>query len=118
MSQLYVRGDNGEFRPEFATLEKKLAQYTQPVSWNPNPLDLKVAKNLALPNSSIPKTLTLACNRTSIISPLEHILQSATLKYEAKAYLHWYHKYGIENELFEQSFENIETVIENYKSWL
>jgi hypothetical protein len=119
MSQLYVRGDqDGEFYREFAPLEKKLSQYTQPASWNPNPLDIKTAKNHALPNSSIMKSLTLACNRTSIISPLEQILHNASLKYEAKAYLHWYHKYGVENALFEQSFENIQTIIDNYNSWL
>lgn len=40
--------------------------------------------------------VTMAANHSSITDHLSLIGFSARLKYDAKAYLHWYEKYGCE----------------------
>lgn len=58
--------------------------------------------------------MTILANRASIVNPVRDLLDIAKAKYKAKAYLHWYYKYGMEEEDFILAFENIDTVIENY----
>ena len=45
---------------------------------------------------------------------MQEVLDISRSKYKAKAYLHWYYKYGLEEEDFTKAFENIEMVIDNY----
>ena len=40
-------------------------------------------------------------NKTSISEPISFVLQSARLKFKSKAYLHWYSKFGVEEDIFE-----------------
>ena len=40
--------------------------------------------------------LTIVSNYSSITESLEHIIDSAQVKYNVGAYLHWYEKYGVE----------------------
>ena len=41
-------------------------------------------------------SVTIATNHSSITEHLSSICYGAQLKYDAKAYLHWYEKYGCE----------------------
>ena len=117
-SQLIVRGENdGGFMAEHKLIKQRLDKVLSHVKWNPHPFDIKIAKNEAFKEYPMDRSLTLCSNRNSIIEPLEHIIDQARAKYDAKAYLHWYHRYGLEDSLFEQSFETMETVVQNYKDW-
>ena len=53
-------------------------------------------------------------NRLSIAYILRDIASIARSKYKAKAYLHWFMKFGMENEDFEKAFEVVEGIVDNY----
>lgn len=40
-------------------------------------------------------SLTVASNSESIVEYLETVYERSRVKYSAKAYLHWYNKYGV-----------------------
>jgi len=70
--------------------------------------------NPVLPNLGIPRSITICSNRTNIVPTFQEIVKNAEIKYEAKAYLHWYKKYGLEEETFLESFEGVRNIIQNY----
>ena len=53
-------------------------------------------------------------NRLNIAYILREISEIARSKFKAKAYLHWFMKYGMENEDFEKAFETVNQVVDNY----
>ncbi|XP_076087725.1 tubulin delta chain-like [Mytilus galloprovincialis] len=112
-----ARGDSTEtFYPQMTQgLEKKFRKSFNTVSWNPFPLDIWTAKT----NSIGPKdtaSITVASNSESIVEYLETVYERSRVKFAAKAYLHWYNKYGVTNEDFEEAFGVVEDIIQNYKS--
>ncbi|XP_052080568.1 tubulin delta chain-like [Mytilus californianus] len=112
-----ARGDSTEtFYPQMTqVLEKKFRKSFNTVSWNPFPIDIWTAKT----NSIGPKdtaSITVASNSESIVEYLETVYERSRVKFAAKAYLHWYNKYGVTNEDFEEAFDVVEDIIQNYKS--
>ncbi|VDI58631.1 Hypothetical predicted protein [Mytilus galloprovincialis] len=111
-----ARGDSTEtFYPQMTQgLEKKFRKSFNTVSWNPFPIDIWTAKT----NSIGPKdsSITVASNSESIVEYLETVYERSRVKFAAKAYLHWYNKYGVTNEDFEEAFDVVEDIIQNYKS--
>ncbi|VDI28274.1 Hypothetical predicted protein [Mytilus galloprovincialis] len=112
-----ARGDSTEtFYPQMTQgLEKKFRKSFNTVSWNPFPIDIWTAKT----NSIGPKdtaSITVASNSESIVEYLETVYERSRVKFAAKAYLHWYNKYGVTNEEFEEAFDVVEDIIQNYKS--
>ncbi|XP_052080636.1 tubulin delta chain-like [Mytilus californianus] len=96
-------------------LEKKFRKSFNTVSWNPFSIDIWTAKT----NSIGPKdtaSITVASNSESIVEYLKTVYERSRVKFAAKAYLHWYHKYGVTNEDFEEAFNVVEDIIQNYKS--
>ena len=57
--------------------------------------------------------LTLA-NRSSIANIVKDVYDISFCKYKANAFLHWYHKYGLEKDDFENAFNVLDNIIENY----
>ena len=57
-------------------------------------------------------------NSTSIVDPMSEILQVSEEKLRQKAYLHWYTKYGIEEDDFKEKFNDVHEVVEGYISAL
>ena len=53
-------------------------------------------------------------NRLSIAYVLREISKVARSKFKAKAYLHWFMKYGMETDDFEQAFESVNQIVDNY----
>ncbi|GFS04577.1 tubulin delta chain-like [Elysia marginata] len=96
-----------------ASLEKKIRKVANFVDWNPYPLDYWSAKNnyIGARNSS---QLTLAANTSGVQDYLEHVRYQSQLKLESGAYVHWYHRYGVSQELFLESIESLQRVIDSY----
>ncbi|XP_045178492.2 tubulin delta chain-like [Mercenaria mercenaria] len=111
-----ARGDTtGGFQLHVGALEPKLKQAYNCVNWNPFPVDFWTAKpnNCGSKNSA---SLTVAGNSSSITEYLENVLERSKVMYDAGAYLHWYWRHGAEKETFEDAFETLETVVEDYKT--
>ena len=43
-------------------------------------------------------------------------MHQARLMYEERAYLHWYEKYGCEEDTFKEAFDVMQTIIDDYAS--
>eukprot|EP00904_Undaria_pinnatifida_P009786 jgi/Undpi1/5938/HiC_scaffold_2.g01212.m1 len=68
----------------------------------------------ALLSRGMPRSVTTVCNQTRIRGVLEDVLTRAETKFNARAYLHWYHRYGLEDEDFLAAFEGVRTVERGY----
>lgn len=112
-----ARGDGKEtFYPSMTQgLEKKFRKSFNTVDWNPFPVDVWTAKS----NSIGPKdtaSLTVASNSQSVVEYMESVYDRSKVKFNARAYLHWYTKYGTTSDDFEEAFEVIQDIIDNYKT--
>lgn len=109
-----ARGDQEQQFPAVMNrIENQLKSAYQTVKWNPFPVDFWVSsKETGQPTA---KSLTVGSNYSNIIPQLEAMLQSSRTKLEARAYLHWYEKYGCTREDFLEAFDNIQTVVDAYK---
>lgn len=94
-------------------LERKMNSILNPVSWNPEAINLDFLKEKQEKVLKGKSMLVLA-NRTSFGDILKEINTIAYSKFKAKAYLHWYYKYGLVEEDFENCFNVIDNVIESY----
>ena len=89
-------------------LEKKLKSLYNPVEWNPYPVDYWFS------TSQRYKQLSILYNNTDIIGYLTQIRDKAMLMYHKKAYLHWYDKYDVDQDMFKLGFDNIHCMIKSY----
>ncbi|CAC5421178.1 TUBD [Mytilus coruscus] len=111
-----ARGDSTDtFYPQMIQgLEKKFRKSFNTVSWNPFPIDVWTAKTNSIgPNDTA--SITVASNSESIVEFHETVYEKSRVKFAAKAYIHWYNKYGVTNEDFEEAFDVVEDIIQNYK---
>ncbi|ESO88026.1 hypothetical protein LOTGIDRAFT_126843 [Lottia gigantea] len=98
------------------TLNSKIKSAYNCVTWNPFPLDIWSGRScivICLSNSS---SITIAANYSNINQYLTQLINKAKLMFDNKAYLHWYWRYGATQEMFTESFETVEQIIEDYKS--
>ncbi|XP_030052805.1 tubulin delta chain isoform X3 [Microcaecilia unicolor] len=94
----------------------KLKQAYRCVPWNPFPLDCWIDfKNIIDPGHHS-HSLTVCANHSSAVDLLKWVMEKSRIMYEARAYLHWYWKYGCEEEDFRQAFDTLHSVINNYGS--
>nr|XP_033787772.1 tubulin delta chain-like isoform X2 [Geotrypetes seraphini] len=94
----------------------KLKQAYRCVPWNPFPLDCWIDfKNIIDPGHHS-HSLTVCANSSSVMDLLKWVMEKAHVMYEAHAYLHWYWKYGCEEEDFRQAFDTLHSVINDYSS--
>ena len=89
-------------------LEKKLKSLYNPVEWNPYPVDYWFS------NSQRYKHLSILYNNTDIIGYLSQVRDKAMRMYHKKAYLHWYDKYDVDQDMFKLGFDNIHCMIKSY----
>ncbi len=91
------------------SLWKKSEIYAQ---WNPTPFAVwHNSANFAKHE----KSALLVSNSQTIIKPLDKILGKAFHMYSANAYLHQYENHQLSKQDFEQSFVELEAVLESYK---
>jgi len=91
----------------------RLIQRMKFVHWNPFPVDLWSAKVNVLDSGKL-SSLGAATNCSAIVPFLERTLTKARTKFNAKAYLHWYRKYGCTDDEISQAFTNLDTVTTAY----
>eukprot|EP00735_Rhodelphis_limneticus_P012468 TRINITY_DN5738_c0_g1::TRINITY_DN5738_c0_g1_i1::g.14556::m.14556 TRINITY_DN5738_c0_g1::TRINITY_DN5738_c0_g1_i1::g.14556 ORF type:complete len:550 (+),score=31.38,sp/P32348/TBG_USTVI/28.21/2e-26,Tubulin/PF00091.20/1.1e-42 TRINITY_DN5738_c0_g1_i1:236-1885(+) len=115
-----VRGESPDrfFAAQSAQMKKTLSQTYNPVGWNPFPWDWVVSSAQAFPTHKIPRMLTVAANRTNTSHFVEHVLHKAELMFEAKAYVHWYARYGVSAEILEDCFDILHDVVNDYLKWM
>eukprot|EP00941_MAST-03F_sp_MAST-3F-sp1_P003698 g3698.t1 len=82
-------------------------------SFSIDPFHLSVNENTF---SKYDKSCSVISNSQTILKPLNRALNSAENMYHAKAYLHQYEKYGVEDIDFHEAFLQLRQIECNYKS--
>ncbi|KAI5106096.1 tubulin delta chain [Silurus meridionalis] len=95
---------------------QKLQQGHRCVPWNPFPVDHWTDPRNEAKVSLSTRTLTVCSNHSSVTRLLGHVVQRTTEMLSARAYLHWYERYGIGMEEFQQALNTISGLIEEYES--
>ncbi|XP_043922006.1 tubulin delta chain-like [Protopterus annectens] len=107
--------DNSFFSSVDSVLSK-LKQGYRCASWNPFPIDYWTdPQNVVdpLPHS---QSLTVCANHSSVTGHLQHVIEKARAMYQSRGYLHWYWKYGCEDEDFQEAFETLQFIVDSYNS--
>lgn len=60
------------------------------------------------------KSATLLSNSQSFIKPLESVLKNGWGMFASRAYLHQYHRYGLADDDFVDSFGLVEQILADY----
>ena len=59
--------------------------------------------------------VTLAANTSAISEKMKYILENAKEMFHAKAFTHWYYRYGFTESTFTEAFERVESIISSYE---
>ena len=95
-------------------LEKRVNTAFNPLKWNPDCVNYEFIKE-KVKNYQDTKSMLIMANRVHIYQILKDLIDVSESKFKAKAYLHWYYKYGLEEEDFKESFEIIRVIMDNYE---
>ncbi|XP_063306923.1 tubulin delta chain-like [Pelobates fuscus] len=93
----------------------KLKQAYRCVPWNPRPMNCWIDTENILDPSCHSHSLTVCANHSSAADLISRVRQRAQAMYSARAYLHWYRRYGCEDEDFESAFCTLDGVVEEYR---
>ncbi len=111
-TQVIARGDEAI---DTCTIEKMCKKAIVHVPWNPSSVHVDpLALGSSFHTAGATSVVTVASNRTSITSNISQFAHRASLQLNAKAYLHWYAKYGIESSRIEDALENCFSIIDAY----
>jgi hypothetical protein len=108
-----ARGHTKEFIHDLDQVKLQLNACLQHVHWNPFPLDIWVEPYREQERSA--KSLTVVSNSNVMAKYLSRVLEVAKGKFLSKAYLHWYFRYGCEENDFEQAFNCLGNIVNNYE---
>ena len=111
-----LRGSSSGLEPfasELGPLEAKLKKAYNTVSWNPFPVDYWLSYE---PSMGHTKLATVLANSSVVLDYLETVYGRARAMFDEGAYLHWYERFGCERDTFEQAFENVHGILDNYRS--
>ena len=124
-AQAYYKGldadqEIGSTQTTQKIFKDKITQKFKPVSWNPasESVNLRIIAETPFRKFESTRSATVIGNRTSISMPIRKLLETSVQKFKAKAYLHWYKQYDIEEQDFMGAFESIRGVIDAYESAL
>ncbi|KAM4705571.1 uncharacterized protein WCC33_010398 [Rhinophrynus dorsalis] len=92
----------------------KLRQAYRCVPWNPFPVDCWTGSQNILDPSCHSHSLTVCANHSSVADLMRRVKRRAQEMYEARAYLHWYKRYGCEDDYFQEAFHTLNSVVEEY----
>ncbi|XP_027005362.2 tubulin beta-8 chain-like isoform X3 [Tachysurus fulvidraco] len=95
---------------------QKLRQAHRCVPWNPFPVDHWTDPRNEANVCLSARMLTVCSNHSSVTRLLGHVAQRATQMLKARAYLHWYERYGIETEEFQRALNTLSDLTENYET--
>ncbi|KAM9307768.1 tubulin delta chain-like [Gastrophryne carolinensis] len=94
----------------------KLKQTYRCVSWNPAPIHCWTDPQNILDPACHAHSLTVCANHSSAADLLGGVLSKARAMYESGAYLHWYRRYGCEDQDFRDAFSFVGGAAEEYDS--
>ncbi|XP_018429705.1 PREDICTED: tubulin delta chain-like [Nanorana parkeri] len=94
----------------------KLKQSYRCVPWNPSPIQCWTDPQNILDPSCHSHSLTVCANHSSTADLVRSIVGKARTMHEAGAYLHWYRRYGCEDEDFRAAFDTLNCVADEYDS--
>ena len=60
------------------------------------------------------RTLTLCTNSDGINDTLLRVLDRSSVMLQARAYMHWYTRYGLEESEFYDAFDSLSAVVRSY----
>uniref|UniRef100_A0A8C5PDE0 Tubulin delta chain n=1 Tax=Leptobrachium leishanense TaxID=445787 RepID=A0A8C5PDE0_9ANUR len=92
----------------------KLKQAYRCVAWNPRPVHCWIDSQNIVDPTCHSLSLTVCANHSSAADLISRVSQRAQAMYTARAYLHWYQRYGCEDEDFELAFQTLDEVVEEY----
>ena len=95
------------------SLEGKLKDVYGTVKWNPFPVDFWLSHEVQLVDR---KFATVLVNGSIVCDYLEAVVRQANVMYKERAYLHWYERYGCEDDAFKEVFDATQTIVDNYTS--
>ncbi|XP_072180811.1 uncharacterized protein [Diadema setosum] len=114
-SLVAVRGDtSNSFTSSLQVVEKKLRGAFNYVKWNPFPIDFWIGNRQGI-LSKDSSSITTCMNTTHITDFMQRVTDRARAMYEARAFLHWYHRYSCEEPDFEEAFSTLAEVVQDYR---
>ncbi|XP_033628516.1 tubulin delta chain-like [Asterias rubens] len=112
-----IRGNaSNTFPHTLQAVENQLKVAYNCVKWNPFPVDFWTGTENPNGPAADENSLTVCTNSSSFSQFAQNVLSKAKVMFGAKAYLHWYQRWGCDESLFLESFENMSNVIEDYSA--
>nr|QBH22543.1 I1 delta-tubulin [Philasterides dicentrarchi] len=96
-------------------VNQKIVNTFNPVSWNPDCCNNEFIEEKLKEGVDHKMMLSMA-NRSSIADIIKEINDIGYNKFKANAFLHWYYKYELEKQDFQDAFVAMDNIIENYNS--
>ena len=93
------------------SVEHKLKQAYNTVNWNPYPVDFWFSHEQRLGER---KLTTVLANSSLVGEYVEGVHHRANVMFQEKAYLHWYKRFGCEEQTFIEAFESVQRIVDNY----
>ncbi|XP_036395775.1 tubulin delta chain-like [Megalops cyprinoides] len=84
------------------------------VPWNPFPVDHWTDPRDELGCSHSSRRLTVCSNHSSASDLLSRVVRRAGEMIQARAYLHWYQRHGVETQHFQEALDTLNAIIKEY----
>ena len=113
------KNNNKKIDKTYDELLPKLAKIYKYTSWYPDNMMMKfhnISRSYGKPASGDNVSIACCSNSSKNTTTLRRLNYSCRNMYNAKAYVHWYSRYGIENTDFEIAMDKIETIVQSYNS--
>ena len=104
-----MRGDNRTIEHDTPSLDRQLRRIYTPPTWNPHPIDYWFGQS-----GGVAKRMSVLVNGHDVTNYLNNTRGRAMRMFDSKAYLHWYKKYGLEEDTFIECFRTIQTINDSY----
>eukprot|EP00761_Pharyngomonas_kirbyi_P009342 gb/GECH01009358.1/.p1 GENE.gb/GECH01009358.1/~~gb/GECH01009358.1/.p1 ORF type:complete len:471 (+),score=76.50 gb/GECH01009358.1/:1-1413(+) len=116
--QCIIRGDSKRTFNQVKHVVQQKLNRAIPASYQvEDPWNFKVSSKSILESEGISANMTLCLNRTSVISKLNRMNSCADEKIKRGAFMHWYKKYGVEQDDFENALASTTDIIEHYRGF-
>ncbi|XP_041104101.1 tubulin beta chain-like isoform X3 [Polyodon spathula] len=109
-------GQSKSFLSSLDPVLRRLRHGHHCAAWNPFPIDYWTDPQDVVSPSPSSCSLTVCSNHSSVTDLLQRVGERAHDMFQARAYLHWYHRYGCEDQDFLQAFDALRTVTEEYRA--
>jgi hypothetical protein len=91
---------------------RDLQRALHPVPWNAAPLAVGLSYE---PQAAAVRGVGVAANRTHMAALVGRVLDKASVMESARAYVHWYERFGIEAEDLHAAFDALRRIAEAYR---